>query len=38
MNLGMSFDHRLNDGLQAARFLQDVREQLEGLDEGAILL
>jgi len=25
MNLGMSFDHRLNDGLQAARFLQDVR-------------
>ena len=38
MNLGMSFDHRLNDGLQAARFLQDVREQLEGLDEGATLL
>ena len=38
MNLGLSFDHRLNDGLQAARFLQDVREQLEGLDEGATLL
>ncbi|MGD1053241.1 MAG: dihydrolipoamide acetyltransferase family protein [Candidatus Dormibacteria bacterium] len=38
MNLGMSFDHRLNDGLQAARFLQDVRGQLEGLDEGATLL
>ena len=38
MNLGMSFDHRLNDGLQAARFLQDVREQLEGLDESATLL
>jgi 2-oxoisovalerate dehydrogenase E2 component (dihydrolipoyl transacylase) len=38
MNLGMSFDHRLNDGLQAARFLQDIREQLEGLDEGATLL
>ena len=38
MNLGMSFDHRLNDGLQAARFLQDVRGQLEGLDESATLL
>ncbi len=38
MNLGLSFDHRLNDGLQAARFLQDVKEQLEGLDEGATLL
>ena len=38
MNLGLSFDHRLNDGLQAARFLQDVRAQLEGLDEGATLL
>ena len=38
MNLGLSFDHRLNDGLQAARFLQDVRGQLEGLDEGATLL
>jgi 2-oxoisovalerate dehydrogenase E2 component (dihydrolipoyl transacylase) len=38
MNLGMSFDHRLNDGLQAARFLQDIREQLEGLDEGGTLL
>jgi pyruvate/2-oxoglutarate dehydrogenase complex dihydrolipoamide acyltransferase (E2) component len=34
----MSFDHRLNDGLQAARFLQDVRGQLEGLDESATLL
>ena len=38
MNLGLSFDHRLNDGLQAARFLQDVRGQLEGLDESATLL
>ena len=38
MNLGMSFDHRLNDGLQAARFLQDIKEQLEGLDETATLL
>jgi 2-oxoisovalerate dehydrogenase E2 component (dihydrolipoyl transacylase) len=38
MNLGMSFDHRINDGLQAARFIQDVKGQLEGLDEGATLL
>jgi 2-oxoisovalerate dehydrogenase E2 component (dihydrolipoyl transacylase) len=38
MNLGMSFDHRINDGLQAARFLQDVKGQLEGLDESATLL
>jgi len=38
MNLGLSFDHRLNDGLQAARFVQDVRTQLEELDEAASLL
>lgn len=38
MNLGLSFDHRLNDGLQAARFLQDVKGQLEALDENASLL
>ncbi len=38
MNMGMSFDHRLNDGLQAARFLQDVKGQLESLDESATLL
>ena len=38
MNLGLSFDHRINDGLQAARFLQDVKGQLEGLDETATLL
>jgi 2-oxoisovalerate dehydrogenase E2 component (dihydrolipoyl transacylase) len=38
MNLGLSFDHRINDGLQAARFLQDVRGQLEGLDETSTLL
>jgi 2-oxoisovalerate dehydrogenase E2 component (dihydrolipoyl transacylase) len=38
MNLGLSFDHRLNDGLQAARFVKDVKELLEGIDEGAGLL
>jgi 2-oxoisovalerate dehydrogenase E2 component (dihydrolipoyl transacylase) len=37
MNLGLSFDHRLNDGLQAARFLQDVKGILEGMDEASLL-
>lgn len=37
MNLGLSFDHRLNDGLQAARFLQDVKGTLEAMDESALL-
>jgi 2-oxoisovalerate dehydrogenase E2 component (dihydrolipoyl transacylase) len=37
MNLGLSFDHRLNDGLQAARFLQDVKGILEAMDETALL-
>jgi 2-oxoisovalerate dehydrogenase E2 component (dihydrolipoyl transacylase) len=38
MNLGLSFDHRLNDGLQAARFVKDIKEMLEGIDEGAALI
>lgn len=29
MNLGLAFDHRVNDGLTAARFLAAVKEQLE---------
>jgi pyruvate/2-oxoglutarate dehydrogenase complex dihydrolipoamide acyltransferase (E2) component len=29
MYLCLSFDHRLNDGLEAARFLQAVRRRLE---------
>ena len=33
MNLGMSFDHRVNDGLQATRFVRAVKDLLEGLDE-----
>ncbi len=37
MNLGLSFDHRLNDGLQAARFLQDVKGILEAMEESALL-
>jgi pyruvate/2-oxoglutarate dehydrogenase complex dihydrolipoamide acyltransferase (E2) component len=38
MNLGMSFDHRINDGLQATRFVRTVKELLEGFDEAAALL
>ncbi len=38
MNLGMSFDHRVNDGLQATRFVKSVKELLEGFDEAAALL
>jgi pyruvate/2-oxoglutarate dehydrogenase complex dihydrolipoamide acyltransferase (E2) component len=29
MNICLSFDHRINDGLEAARFLQVVRRRLE---------
>ncbi|HEY6378299.1 MAG TPA: dihydrolipoamide acetyltransferase family protein, partial [Candidatus Dormibacteraeota bacterium] len=38
MNLSVSFDHRVNDGLQATRFLVDVKRQLEGIDESAPLV
>ena len=37
MNLGMSFDHRVNDGLQATRFVRTVKELLEGFDERSAL-
>ncbi len=30
-SLSLSFDHRILDGAQAARFLSDVRESVEGL-------
>jgi len=33
MNLCLSFDHRVLDGVSAARFLQDVRRWLEGFSE-----
>lgn len=29
MNLSLSFDHRINDGLQASRFLREVKARLE---------
>ncbi|MFI5286470.1 MAG: dihydrolipoamide acetyltransferase family protein [Candidatus Dormibacteria bacterium] len=32
MNLGLSFDHRINDGFQATRFVTSVQKLLEGLD------
>jgi 2-oxoisovalerate dehydrogenase E2 component (dihydrolipoyl transacylase) len=38
MNLGLSFDHRINDGLQATRFLISVQKLLEGLDPSATLV
>ena len=37
MNLGMSFDHRINDGLQATHFVRAVKDQLEAFDEAAAL-
>jgi 2-oxoisovalerate dehydrogenase E2 component (dihydrolipoyl transacylase) len=37
MNLCLSFDHRLNDGLQAARFLGAVKAKLEHVDNSAML-
>jgi len=33
MNLCLSFDHRVLDGVSAARFLQGVRRWLEGFSE-----
>ena len=38
MNLGLSFDHRINDGLQATRFVTAVQQLLEGLDPSATLV
>ena len=33
LNLSISLDHRIIDGLEAARFVQSIKEQLEGLSE-----
>ncbi|MBV8527034.1 MAG: 2-oxo acid dehydrogenase subunit E2, partial [Candidatus Dormibacteraeota bacterium] len=33
MNLGMSFDHRINDGLAATRFSRTVKDLLETFDD-----
>ncbi len=38
MNLSISFDHRLIDGLAAARFIRDIKAQLEAVDENQSLL
>jgi 2-oxoisovalerate dehydrogenase E2 component (dihydrolipoyl transacylase) len=38
MNLGLSFDHRINDGLQATRFVTSVQKLLEGLDPSGSLV
>jgi len=37
MNLCISFDHRINDGLGAARFLRSIKESLESIDDSAAL-
>jgi 2-oxoisovalerate dehydrogenase E2 component (dihydrolipoyl transacylase) len=37
MNLCISFDHRINDGLPAARFLRSIKETLESIDDSADL-
>ena len=37
MNLGMSFDHRINDGLAATRFSRTVKELLETFEQRASL-
>jgi 2-oxoisovalerate dehydrogenase E2 component (dihydrolipoyl transacylase) len=36
MNLGLAFDHRVNDGLTAARFLTAVKEHLEHKAAGLV--
>jgi 2-oxoisovalerate dehydrogenase E2 component (dihydrolipoyl transacylase) len=33
MNLCISFDHRINDGLQATRFVSTVRDSLQAMDD-----
>ncbi|HZS15589.1 MAG TPA: dihydrolipoamide acetyltransferase family protein [Candidatus Dormibacteraeota bacterium] len=37
MNLCISFDHRVNDGLAAARFLRSVKDTLESIEDSAAL-
>jgi 2-oxoisovalerate dehydrogenase E2 component (dihydrolipoyl transacylase) len=37
MNLCISFDHRINDGLPAARFLRSVKQALESIEDNAAL-
>ena len=38
MNLGLSFDHRINDGLPATRFITTVQQLIEGLDPSGTLV
>jgi len=37
MNICLSFDHRINDGLQASRFLGAIKSKLEHIDDSAML-
>jgi 2-oxoisovalerate dehydrogenase E2 component (dihydrolipoyl transacylase) len=36
MNLCITFDHRINDGLPVARFLRAVRDTLESVEDSAV--
>ncbi len=36
MNVTLTYDHRLVDGAYAGGFLRDLRERLEGWDEGSV--
>jgi len=38
MLLSLSFDHRINDGLQATRFVTAVQKLLEGMDPAGTLV
>ncbi|HSP65461.1 MAG TPA: 2-oxo acid dehydrogenase subunit E2, partial [Candidatus Deferrimicrobium sp.] len=38
MNLGLSFDHRINDGLVATRFVKKVKDLLENIDDSGAML
>jgi pyruvate/2-oxoglutarate dehydrogenase complex dihydrolipoamide acyltransferase (E2) component len=38
MFLGLSFDHRVLDGLQAASFLGDVKKGLETMSSGTLII
>jgi pyruvate/2-oxoglutarate dehydrogenase complex dihydrolipoamide acyltransferase (E2) component len=37
LNLCLSFDHRVCDGLQVGRFLQDLKRRLESMRPGGSL-
>ena len=38
MNLCLSFDHRIMDGVEAAGFLNDVKQNMESFSSGTSLV